>query len=208
MRFPTIQLRKTSRGGGGGSKQAILWILFFFTSFSAHRPAQRECARTGLRPHARCHPYPILQPIKFGHTTGVYDPYSFRIVPNSSSSFTFHKNKSVKVLWDGTYGFSSLSEKTRKSNHLQIRCHYKGSTFCSVIRGLWVLVRLGFEPATSRPADWRSPNWANQAAVKMQVLLKMVNLFKLFGVFLSQRLTGKENPVFSSNYRVFWEIEG
>ena len=71
-----------------------------------------------------------------------------------------------------------------------------------------MLVRPGFEPATSRPADWRSPNWANQAAVKMQVSVKMVNWFKLFGVFLSQRLTGKENPVFSSNYRVFWETEG
>ena len=35
-------------------------------------------------------------------------------------SFTSHKNKSVKVLWDGTYGFSSLSETTRKSNHLQM----------------------------------------------------------------------------------------
>ena len=35
-------------------------------------------------------------------------------------SFTSHKNKSMKVLWDGTYGFSSLSEKTRKSNHLQM----------------------------------------------------------------------------------------
>ena len=34
-------------------------------------------------------------------------------------SFTSHKNKSGKVLWDGTYGFSSLSEK-------------KGSTFVSV----------------------------------------------------------------------------
>ena len=30
-------------------------------------------------------------------------------------SFTCHKNKSLKVLWDGIYGFSSLSEKTRKS---------------------------------------------------------------------------------------------
>ena len=69
-----------------------------------------ECARMGLRSHARCHPYPIPQPVKFGHTTGVYDPYSF----------TSHKNKSVKMLWDGTYGFSSLSEKTRKSNHLQM----------------------------------------------------------------------------------------
>ena len=35
-------------------------------------------------------------------------------------SFTSHKNRSVKVLWDGTYGFSSLSEKTRKSNHLHM----------------------------------------------------------------------------------------
>ena len=30
-------------------------------------------------------------------------------------SFTSYKNKSLKVLWDGIYGFSSLSEKTRKS---------------------------------------------------------------------------------------------
>ena len=35
-------------------------------------------------------------------------------------SFTSHKNKSVKVLRDRTYSFSSLSEKTRKSNHLQM----------------------------------------------------------------------------------------
>ena len=32
--------------------------------------------------------------------------------------FTSHKNKSVKALWDGTYGFSSLSEKTSMSNHI------------------------------------------------------------------------------------------
>ena len=30
------------------------------------------------------------------------------------------KNRSLKVLSDWTYGFSSLSEKTRKSNHLQM----------------------------------------------------------------------------------------
>ena len=35
-------------------------------------------------------------------------------------SFTSHKDKSTKVLWDGTYSFSSLSEMTRKSNHLQM----------------------------------------------------------------------------------------
>ena len=26
----------------------------------------------------------------------------------------------IEVLWDGTYGLSSLSEKTRKSNRLQV----------------------------------------------------------------------------------------
>ena len=26
----------------------------------------------------------------------------------------------IEVLWDGTYGLSALSEKTRKSNHLQM----------------------------------------------------------------------------------------
>ena len=51
-----------------------------FTSFSGHRPAQRECARTGLRSHARCHPYPIPQPVKVDHTTGLYVPYYFRTV--------------------------------------------------------------------------------------------------------------------------------
>ena len=35
-------------------------------------------------------------------------------------SFMSHKNRSVKVLWDGTYGFSSLSEKTRTSDHLKL----------------------------------------------------------------------------------------
>ena len=58
----------------------IYLFIYLFTSFSGHGPAQRECARTGLRSHARCHPYPIPQPVKVGHTTGVYDPYSFRIV--------------------------------------------------------------------------------------------------------------------------------
>ena len=55
--------------------------VYLFTSFfSGHRPAQRECAGTELRAHARYHPYSIPQPVKVGHTTGIYDPYSFRIV--------------------------------------------------------------------------------------------------------------------------------
>ena len=78
-------------------------------------------------------------------------------------SFTSHKSKSGKVLWDGTHGFSSLSEKTRKSNHLQMslqRQHFLLSYLRSQSVGP------GFEPATSHSVDRHSPNWANQAAVR------------------------------------------
>ena len=56
------------------------------------------------------------------------------------------------------------------------RCHYKGSTLFSVILSPWVLVRQGFEPATSHSADRRSPNWAyNQAAVKLYINIQISN---------------------------------
>ena len=64
-------------------------------------------------------------------------------------SFTSHENKSVKVLWEGTYGFSSLSEKTRKSYHLQMsleRQHF----LLSYLRP-WVLVWTR-DLSLSRPA--------------------------------------------------------
>ena len=48
-------------------------------------------------------------------------------------SFTSHKNRSVKVLSDGTYGFSSLSKKTRKSNHLQMSLQRQHFLLISVI---------------------------------------------------------------------------
>ena len=64
---------------------------------------------------------------------------------SSVGSFTSHKNRSVKVLWDGTYGFSSLSEKTIESLTI-CRCHYKGSSFFSVISRPRVLVQPWFEP--------------------------------------------------------------
>ena len=93
---------------------------------------------------------------------------SLRPLLFSNSSFFFftsHKNKSVKVLWDGTYGFSSLSEKTSKSNHLQMslqRQHFLLNYLKSLSVG-----PAGFEPVTSCSADRRSPNWANQAAVEI-----------------------------------------
>ena len=82
-------------------------------------------------------------------TAGVYNPLLF-----SKSDVGFFKNKSVKVLWEGTYGFSSLSEKTRKYNHLQMslhRQHFLGPTT------VWTCDLL--------LADFCSPNWANQVAV-------------------------------------------
>ena len=75
-------------------------------------------------------------------------------------SFTSHKNKAGKVLC------TVFRPYPRRLESLTIcRCHYKGSTFSSVILRPWVLVQLGFEPANSRSADRRSPNWANHAAV-------------------------------------------
>ena len=79
--------------------------------------------------------------------------------------FTFHKNKSVKVLWDGTYGFSSLSEKTRKSNHLQMslqRLHFLLSYLKALSVGpakVWI--------HDSPAADQCSPKWANQVVIKL-----------------------------------------
>ena len=51
------------------------------------------------------------------HHRGLY----VQLFSNSGvGSFTSLKNRWVKVLWDGTYRFSSLSGKIRKSNRLQI----------------------------------------------------------------------------------------
>ena len=86
--------------------------------FWALRPAQRKCVRTGLRSHSRCHPYRIPQRVMVGHTTGVYDFYSFRIVMWVILRPT--RTNQGKCCEKGTYGFSSLSEKTRKSKHLQM----------------------------------------------------------------------------------------
>ena len=94
------------------------------------------------------------------HYTGHYVPHSLRRV---SGFFNVPQIYYMcKGLWDGAYGLSSLSEKTRKSNHLQMllqRQHF----LLSYSRP-WVLVRPGFEPTASRSADRRSPNWANRAA--------------------------------------------
>ena len=52
------------------------------------------------------------------HNTGNYVPYSLQTV---SGFFNVLQSYYKQVLWDGAYGLSSLSEKTRKSNHLQMQ---------------------------------------------------------------------------------------
>ena len=83
-------------------------------------------------------------------------------------SFTSHMNRSVKVLWDRTYGFSSLSEKTRKSNHLQMslqRQHFLLSylkTLSDGPAGLWTRNLLLCRPVLSQlsqPGSGKTWRW-------------------------------------------------
>ena len=67
------------------------------------------------------------------------------------------------MLWDGAYGFSSLSEKTRKSNHLQMSLQ-REDFLLSYLKNLSV-DPVGIWTREPRSADRRSPYRANQAAV-------------------------------------------
>ena len=73
--------------------------------------------------------------------------------------FTSHKNQiSVSAV---TYVFFVLIRKDIESNRLQMSLQRQHFLFSYL--GPWVLVWLGFEPATSHSAaDWCSPSWANQ----------------------------------------------
>ena len=57
----------------------FIHLFIYLPAFWTQACPEGMCTN-GLRSHARYHPYPIPQPVKVGHTTGVYDPYSFRIV--------------------------------------------------------------------------------------------------------------------------------
>ena len=113
------------------------------------------------RSHARFHPYRIPQPVKVSHTIGAYVPSSFRAVVWVLLRPT--KTDQWKCCETGPTGFRAYPRRLESLTFC--RCHYKGSTFFLVIQWSWVLVRPGFETATSRSADRRSPNWANQAVL-------------------------------------------
>ena len=102
------------------------------------------------------------------HNTRVYAPYSLRTAVWVLLRPT--RIRTAKELWDGAYGFSSLSGKTRSLTIC--RCDNKGSTFSSFILRPWVLVQMGFEPSTSHSAYCRLSNCANRAAVMMMMMMK------------------------------------
>ena len=100
-------------------------------------------------------------PGEVDHITGVYVPYSFRTVVWVLLRPT--RTNQWKCCETGPTVFRPYP---RILVDLTVyRCYCKGSTFSSVILRPCVLVWPGFEPTTSRSADRRSPNWANQAAV-------------------------------------------
>ena len=82
-------------------------------------------------------------PGKVVHTTGVYVPCSFWTVLWVFLRPT--RTRKVKVLWNGAYSFSFLSDKTRKSNRLQTsfqRQHFHLSYFKTLSvdpAGVWTL---------------------------------------------------------------------
>ena len=90
-------------------------LFYLFCSFyyirqllAGHRTAWRQSLL------ARNSPFP---PWEIDHHTGPYVPCSLRTV---CGFFNVPHNLYMQGLWDGAYGLSSLSEKTRKSNRLQM----------------------------------------------------------------------------------------
>ena len=136
-----------------------MYYLFIYQLLWTQACPEGMCTN-GTQSHTRCHPYPIPQSVKVGHTTEVYDPYSFRIVmrvllrPTRTNQWKcFEMEPTI------------FRPYPRRLESLTIcRCHYKGSTFFSVfIKTLSVgLARVW---SHDLPTDRCSPNWANQVVV-------------------------------------------
>ena len=130
---------KTFRGQRGHENRSpwlliivlnILFInLFIYQLFWTQARPEGMCTNGTRRSQARCHPCPIPQPVNVGHTTGVYDPYSFRIVMWGL----------LRPTWTNPWkccetGPTVFRPYPRILESLTIcRCHCKGSTFSSVI---------------------------------------------------------------------------
>ena len=143
----------------------MMMIFFEFATVTQHgkRGWNRTWVPTDINPF-------ITHPThkRLYHNTRVYAPYSLRTAVWVLLRPT--RIRTAKEQWDGAYGFSSLSGKTRSLTIC--RCDNKGSTFSSFILRPWVLVQMGFEPATSHSAYCRLSNCANRAAVMMMMMMR------------------------------------
>ena len=109
----------------------------------------------------------VMWCVKVGHTTRVYVPYTFRTVVWVLLRATRARYVSVSAVRQDLFVFHFYPKGLESLTACRFR--YKGSTFFSVVLRLWVLVQPGSELTTSRSAVWRSPNWANQAAVSSPI---------------------------------------
>ena len=143
----------------------MMMIFFEFATVTQHgkRGWNKTWVLTDINPF-------ITHPThkRLYHNTRVYAPYSLRTAVWVLLRPT--RIRTAKEQWDGAYGFSSLSGKTRSLTIC--RCDNKGSTFSSFILRPWVLVQMGFEPATSHSAHCRLSNCANRAAVMMMMMMR------------------------------------
>ena len=96
------------------------------------------------------------------HYTGHYVPYSLRRVCGFFNVPQIYYM--CKGLWDGVYGLSSLSERTRKSNRLQMLLQ-RQHLFLSYLKTLSV-GPAGFEQTASHSVDRRLSHWANRANIR------------------------------------------
>ena len=104
---------------------------------------------------------PVLE-TRPDHHTGNSVPYSLRQV---RGFFNVPCGLNTEDAGDGAYGLSSLSEKTRTSNHLQMSLQ-RQHVLLSYFKTPSVGPRVGLEPETFRTAVRRSTNWANRSPEK------------------------------------------
>ena len=92
-------------------KRNVISLFLYLPAFLDRGLPRGNVHETGLRSHARCHPYPIPQLLKFNvcHTTRVYDPYSFQIVTqvllHPTRTNQCHKHRKIQGLAKWTAPF-------------------------------------------------------------------------------------------------------
>ena len=104
-------------------------LTYLFNSFRTQACSEGIGTNATPRSHARWHPYPNPQPVKVGHTTGVYTFNSFRTVvwallrPSRTDEWNCCET-----------GPTVFRPYPRRSESLTVcRFHYKGGTFFPVI---------------------------------------------------------------------------